>query len=331
MLRSGVMRRLLFVLVATALPLIAQDPGATEPGRADALAQSRERLQKVLQRAAALTDTRFEASWGPDRKPKAEGNQRLVQLLGRQQSGEVRGSWHPGLDHLTFADEQQDEFLLSGRRMLARSKNDDWVPRAARFADGNEVDFLPDVPALLRQLADWPLAITHRDVGMLDDMPVEILSITLNDDQVTAAVWSGLLPPALTTFFSAGVFQVAMGGGQGRRPATRPEATIDLAVTFDPATSMLRRLQFRGYTSQARLGGRVVVAGAGGQLRLGGNDEGGEEDEEIDEDAPLQYVDGLPKRPRKNKSVCDFTLRLFDQGQVAAPELSEKQRKLLGL
>lgn len=319
------MRAVLLAVVASALPLIAQDPESTA-----ALQAGRERLEKALQRAATLTDTAFAAAWGPDRK-RGNAQDPFGLLPGAGATGEVSGSWHPDLVHVKFAGDEQDEVLIAGRRMIARSKAAKWALRAGRFADGTEAPFVPDVALLLDQLARWQLALTHREVGMLDDRPVEVLSVTLNDDQVTETVWGGLLPPALTSGMPGAVVRLAFGGrgAGGRMAPTRPDATIDLAVTIDPATGVVHQLHFRAYANEGMAGRVVVMGGARG---VGGNDEAeAEPEEEIDEDAPLVYVDGLPKRPRQKKVVNDFTVRLGPQGEAKAPKLDAAAKELLGL
>lgn len=255
-------------------------------------------------------------------------------------TGTLRGSWHQGLTHLRLDGEGvKDELLLAGRRMIAKDDKTDWVLRVGRFADGNQTGFLPDVQLLLTQLAMWPLAVTQRTVGSLDDRPIEIFSVTLNPDQVADASFTDLIPESLASTANpfAQLLRIqAVGNGKPlRQPLQKPESTIDIAIFVDPATGTVHQLRFRSWTKQdprfANAGRAAIVVRNGVAQQVGPAEEDEDEDENAKADAPLQYEGGLPERRRKNMTVREYTVKLTGHGQTAAPELSDKQRQLLGL
>lgn len=309
-------------------------PAAAAP-TAGELAAAKARLQASLQKCATLTDTAFTARWGPDKKKK-DDNDPFAAMMGLRSSGSLHGSWHADSLHVAFDTDQDDEWVVAGRRTIAKDGTSDWKLRPGRFADGNKVDFVADPALLLQQLAQWDLAVTHRSVGALDDRPVEIVSVTLNADQVAEAVWTGVLPEAVTTATGGSriLRLAAIGGGGGRPPLPPPATTVDVAFHLDPGTNLIHQIHFRGYTkSDGKMGGgMVVVQAAGGVVRGGGDDEEEEADEkdEATKDAPLVYDSGLPNRPRKKMSVADYRVRLTDHGQKQTPPWNELQKKLLG-
>ncbi len=318
--------------------LSAQD-AVNPPASAEAIAAGREKLQKVLTKAGATTDTAFAAEWSGGTKQDGNNNGAVAIFLGNRgsaASGKVKGSWHQGLLRVTKDEGNQDELLLAGRRLIAKDKNTDWVLRSGRHADGTDIGYVPDIEALLQQLASWDLAVVQRTVGSLDDRPIEIFSVALNPDQVTAIAWADLVPDALVNSANpfAQIVRLQAAGGAARVAVPKPEAIVDLAIFVDPATGTLHRLQFRTWTKQdVRLAGGGAVIVRGGVAQQVGP---AEEDEEEEEDAakanaPLRYVDGLPERKRSKMTVRDFVIKLTGHGQTAAPQLTDAQRRLLGL
>jgi hypothetical protein len=331
-------------LVFTSLCL-AQDPATPtpQPGNpsADQLAASKAKVHTALEKTAAVTDLAFKAKWAQDAKKKNDAN---AFVLGMPSEGSVTGTSHPGLRTCTFENDNGDELVVAGPRTIARDGTNGWTLRAGRFADGNTIDFLPDAALLLDQLAAWDLAVVHREVGSLDDRPVEIVTVTLTADQVAQAVYGGAVPSALAnSAFGGMVFQ--MVGGAGARPAPQAfDATLDLAITFDPATSLVQQIKFRSWMKDEggarvfRAGGGAIavravagvqVGGAGGAG--GGEDEDEEEKPEAKKDGPMQYEGGLPVRPRKKTTVYDYTVRFSEVGTAKPPVLTDAQKKLLRL
>ncbi len=315
--------------------LLSAQSASPIPATPAELAAAKARVTAALQKCSTLADTAFELRWAPAKK---KGNDPFAAMMGSVASGETSGSWHQDLTHVAWTGDNEDELLVVGRRMLAKDAKNDWRLRTGRFADGNPVAYVPDVALLLQQLAAWDLAVTNRSVGSLDDRPVEVISLTLSAEQVSEAIWIGLLPEAITAASPGGgriMRFAAMGGGAANRPpAAAPNATIDLAIHLDPATNLIHQLHFRGWAKEAQMGGAGMVLVQGGAVRAGGN-EADEEEEDVEaedakKDAPLVYENGLPKRARKKLSVNDVTLRLSEHGKKQAPPLTDAQKKLLG-
>jgi hypothetical protein len=302
----------------------------------DPLVQARAKVRTALEKTAATPDTAFRASWALNTK-----NQNVQKdagfVLAAANEGKIGGSWHAALVACKFDGDQADELLVAGRRTLARAKDHDWALRRGRFADGNGLDFVPDPELLLEQLASWDLAVVHRDVGALDDRPMEVVTVTLTDDQVAAALWSGLVPPALASGMNPFAMLLAARNGGARPPAAPPASTIDLAIHLDPATGLVHQLQFRSWTKQdPRLGQFAAVRAGGGVVQVVNGAQGQAEEEPAESEAPkepakMTYENGLPERPRTKKSVVDYTVRFSDHGKQAAPSLTDAQKKLLRL
>lgn len=327
---------LLGSLPAQDSPAATKPPAVTQPSP-EQLAAATQRLATALQKAAALTDTRFEVAWAPDNKPAEGGNQPLAVFLGARIGGSVegacQGSWHQDLLHLHYDGGDHDELLVAGRRMLAKDAQTPWCLRKGHFANGADLGFLPDPQLLLQRLATMGLTVTNREVGSLDDRPVEVLSATLDQDQLTDLMWSETLPSSMAMSLHQ-VFRIQGVGGQVGRPAAqKPDAIVDLVVHLDPATSLVQRLKFRCWTKDDAQVGRFVVVNRAGAAQAGGDEDEDELPDSAGEragDQPLRYENGLPVRPRKKTNVMDFTVRLLDHGKFAAPPLDEAQRRLLG-
>ncbi|MGE3174797.1 MAG: hypothetical protein AB7O97_19360 [Planctomycetota bacterium] len=345
---------LLTLLTGAALAAQSRDSApAPQPQRpAEPLARATERLHRSLATSAALQQAAFTARWGnapkepppagvPDGDaagtdevvPAAPPAARVVRLGldGRQPAaGVAKGVWVGDALHLEIDD---DELLLVGRDLLARDDTSDWVPRHGRFADGNEVTFLPDAPRLLRALQRLDLQVAHATVATLNDRPVEVLAVALTPEQVTELHWLGLLPIAdenrqLLVQLLNGRIRGAGGAGAGARtPAVGPEATVDLALSIDPATLLVHRVQLRcsKRAQQFAAGGNQVLV-VGGQFGAGVDDTDAEED---DADAPLEYRDGLPRRSRKGRAVVDLTIDLDRHGAAALPKVGGAAARLL--
>jgi len=326
----------LALLCANLVPAQESQAPANAP-TAEALAAAKQKLTAALQKTAALQDTGFRANWGADKKKKKKGEASPFDMLGGNSTGKVEGSWYSDRQHLAFDNDTKDELVVAGRRSIAKDDQRDWCLRPGRFADGNPTGFVPDVPLLLQQLAKWDLAVVQRTAGALDDRPVEVISVTLNPDQVGEAVWAGLVPESVVSPMMMG--GIMRFGGGARSAPTPPLATVDLAVTIDPGTSLVHQIQFRSWSKQNNMGkaagGVFVVQAGGGAMTVagGGNDEDEEEDSKTEPgkaNTPMPFENGLPVRPRKKTTVMDYTVRLFDHGSKKAPELSDEQKKLLG-
>jgi hypothetical protein len=335
------MRHAMFAAISLLGQALAQEPGP------DAMASARTRLQKALSTMAALPSCAFESSWGPDQDAKAkDGGAAHVVLVGggpatTTEPGTATGCYADGILHLTSRD---NAVAFANRRMIAKS-DDGWVVRRGKLADGSALSFVPDPQVLFDLLQDWQMAVTHREVGTLADKPVEILSVTLNDDQVAEAFWSGLLPENVGGLGGLTVLRggaaMFVGGGGAKAGPPKPSATVDLAFFVDPATGHLHEVRARTWSSADQAMAAMGFAGfRAGRVVAGG---GGDDEQDEEEEAPeagkaadgkteeLQYKDGLPVRPRKKMQVTDYTLKFREHGTAKLPELDAAARTLLGL
>lgn len=313
------------LLAWTSADLAAQE---TAP-RPDPLQQSAARLHKSLQTMATLPAVNFTATWGPDKPAKGDSPIAVFLANGASAStGTLRGTATAEVLHLAWED--GNEYLQAGRQTLAKDANSPWTPRRDKFADGVALGFVPDPTLLFRTLQHWELPVLHRTVDTLQDRPVEILTCTLDADQVVTALYSGLLPAGGAGGFTGQIAFRAAAGGAGRMVPSKPEATIDVAFFVDPATGHLHKMHVRMWQkSNVRMGAAGIVVVAGGAARPAeAADE--EEDDKTDPSAPPRYEQGLPVRPRKQVQVTDFVLTLQDFGTATPPELDQRARTLLG-
>ena len=326
----------------TLLPLFALAAfAAAQDNAQDPLPAARQKLQKSLAAMAALPSCAFEAKWAVDDDGKKKDDTNVIVVGVTDPDGDAKGAWGDGALYLQSGD---DEVLYAGRRMLARQSGGELTLRRGRYQNGASLEFQPDPQVLFQILSAMDLAAVHREAGSLHDRPVETLTVTLNPDQVTELAHAGLLPQSVTG--AAGVngmmfFLAAGGGGKAARTAPpAPDATVDIAFHLDPGTGMVHRMVVRGTSkSNVAMGGRVAFAGGAGAVRVvraGGGGGGDDEDEEKADakepakDAPLQYKDGLPQRPRKKMQVYDYAIDLRDHGAAKLPALDDKQKALLG-
>jgi hypothetical protein len=319
------------------LPLFALAAFAAAQDAQDPLLAARQKLQKSLAAMAALPSCAFDAKWAVDDDGKKKDDTNVVVLGVTDPPGDAKGAWGDGALYLQSGD---DEVLYAGRRMLARENGGEWALRRGRYQNGATLEFQPDPQLLFQILSAMDLAVVHREAGALHDRPVETLTVTLNQDQVAELARAGLLPQSVTgaTAINGMMFAFAAGGGKAARPVPpAPDATVDIAFHLDPGTGMVHRMVVRGTAKgNAAMGGHVVFAGGAGAVRVvrtGGGDDDDEEKEDAKEppkDAPLQYKDGLPQRPRKKMQVYDYAIDLRDHGTAKLPALDDKQKALLG-
>jgi hypothetical protein len=306
---------------------------------ADPLQVAAERLAKSLAQTADLPSCAFDAKWGPAKKPAGEDDEKEGPAAGLgfvtpDATGSSSGTWSPGLLHCKAGD---DELLFANRRLLAKSAANDWTLRGNRFADGAALSFMPDPQLLLDLLCGFKLAVTQREVGTLNDRPVEILSATLDEDQVANLMWGGQLPEASTGFGNVFIAVAAGGAGAARPAPTKPTATVDVAFLIDPATGQVHQIRLRSWAkNELNVGGRVIKMGGAGRVVFGGataDDEEDDEDEKAKEaegkPVPLVYKDGLPERPRKKMLVTDLTVSFTEHGQAKPMVLDDKFKALL--
>lgn len=297
------------------------------------------KARAALSNAASTANTGFRVRWGPfvgATEPAAGTATSPGATTVAGVRGALRGSWSSDRLHLASEDEYGDEFVMAGRRTIARDATRPWCLRKARRADGAPVPYLPDVPALLAFLADQDLAAVCRDVGSVDDHPVEIFGATLTVEQATEAAWAGLLPSHWTLNtqqLNAGALRAAQAGA--RKPPLAPTNTIDVAVCFEPATGIVRRLRIRSWSKQEVVRGNAVamrINAEGRPERVDPAEVAAEEAEAAKEAAgPPRFVDGLPVRPTRAALVHECVIDLAGHGATDVPALDAAQKRLLGL
>jgi hypothetical protein len=300
------------LLVAALLP--AQDAPKTA---ADPTMTAK--VTKALQATAQMKNTAFGASWGPDGLPK---DSRLPPAVFERMTGKVSGAFFADGLSVRFDNQEHDELLQVGRHTLARSGDGAWRLRKDSYADGNAISFVPDPPLLLRLLASFELPLTQRAVATLDNQPVEIVSAMLTPAQIGELIFAGAMPKPFAATTTTRV------GGAGRAPAATPEATVDVAIAFDPATGAVHRVQLRTYSK--RSGGAAVLIGGRGVGKAPEPEKQPEAPVEPQPGAPVQYVDGLPARPSDGMTVTNFEVRIRDHGKVPVAPLDAEQQRLLG-
>ncbi len=317
-------RLLVFSLTCFAATAAAQDAAA------DPLAAAQARLDKALPQAAALGSATFAMTWDDSATNPLAAI--LAQRGGQEPpKSELSGAWHGDLLAVTYAQEQR--LLQHGRRTAVAGDDGAWLPRRSQLANGNNLAFVPDVPQVLALLAHLRPKVVRREVGTLDDRPVETLTVTLTGEQALALAECGLLPGA----GMSGGITIAMAANAARPP--KP-TLVDLACTLDPATGTLHRLHGRIYAeSPLRIGGRVRIAaaGAGAAPVVLGDDaeeEGATPKQTVAEasKAPAtEFRDALPVRSLKDAPGLLFDLRIRQHGEAPKVEVPAGARALLGL
>lgn len=296
------------------------------------------RARSALGKTAATANTAFGLRWGPEgaaTPPEQGGATRQVGPPIAGVRGAFRGVWAADRLHLTAEDEQGDEFVLAGRRMIARDATRPWCLRKARHADGSPATFLPDVPALLAFLAEQDLAVVCRDVGAVDDRPVEIFGTTLNAEQTAEAAWAGLLPDHWTQNaqrLNLAAIRAAPGGA--RNAPAAPTNLVDVAVHFEPATGVVHRVRIRSWSKQEVVRGNAVAM----RINAEGRPERVDPDEAAADEAaaakeaegPPRFAEGMPVRPRRAALVHEIVVDLAGHGATDAPALDPEQQRLLG-
>lgn len=308
-------------LVAPMLPAQAPSPAPN-----DEWAAARARLVTALQKTATLKDVAFDCTWGPPAAKDVNAPRDPFAPAG----GTLHGSWHADRTLYQYERTNTDELIVTGRGTIACDAERSWCHRVGRFADGQPVSYRPDPPLLLRQLAALDLAVVHRDIGMADERPVEIVTVTLTPDQANELLRSGLLPDTIgnETGLQGLRFRVVQAGAQGAPKI--PDATIDLAIGIDPGLSIVRTLHVRCASKRpAGAAGRIVVLGGNGAVQVAKADE--PDEAEAEPGAPARFEDHLPVRSQKDRATTDVTFNLTQHGSKAAPPLTPAQQNLLGL
>jgi hypothetical protein len=236
---------------------------------------------------------------------------------------------------LSFNDDE-DQVIFRGRRMIARNDDSAWALRRGKLAEGGTLPFVFDPELFFGTLSKLPLKVMHKEVGTANNKPVETYTISISGEDAQNLLWGGVIPEPSASG-SAGAMQVVMIGGAGggfRRAAPKVKMTVDLAISIDPATSLVHKIKVRTYSkaNNNRFGGMVIRAGGGGF----GEDEDDEDEEDEEEEAQEfdpenpKFEGALPVRKKKGKNVMKFNITITEHNS-AVLDLNARARSLLNL
>jgi hypothetical protein len=232
-------------------------------------------------------------------------------------------------------NDDEDQLVFHGRRMIAKNDDTDWVLRRGKLANGNKLPFVFDPQLFFSMLSQLPLKVMHKEVGTTNNKPVETYTISISGEASQNLLWGGVLPEPGAGGGAPGAMRVVMIGGAGGAFAAGPsktKMTVDFAISIDPATSLVHAVKVRTYSKVDNpFGPRVVIGGR----RFGGDEEEEEEEDEeeekeFDPDNP-QFKGGLPVRKRKGKTFMKFDLAFRQHNNAVLPALDARARSLLQL
>ena len=222
------------------------------------------------------------------------------------------------------ANSGNDSIVSCGRKTIVRAGKGEYRYSRDKLADRSDMPYVFDadyVFAVLRVTKD--IRVVQSEVGILNDKPIEILTLSANETAGWALDASGILPPCRGT--KAGGAIITRGGGG---PVS---VTFDIALFFDPATKRLERARFKSYADYGQAGRLIAVQPGAGNVQVEVRDV---EDEkpEADPAQPTQIEDGLPVRNGRQFHTTfvhslDVTFR--DHGTAKAPALDAAAEKML--
>jgi len=307
--------------------LSAQDTAKSPPK-----AHKADKLKKALGTMAILPSLAFETS------TTTAAQNPFVRRAGRAPKPKVlvaNGVVSGDILSLSLNDDE-DQLVIRGRRMIAKNDDLDWVLRRGKLANGSAVPFVFDPQLFFSTLSKLPLKVMNKEVGTANNKPVETYTFSLSGDTAQNLVWGGAIPePGGGNSSGAGVMRVVMvgGGGAFARAPAKGKITVDIAVSIDPATSLVHEVKVRTYSkANNAFGPRVVMGGRG----FGGDEEDDEEDEEKKEEEDFdpenpKFKRGLPVRKKKGKTFMKFDLALTQHNSAVLPDLDRRARALLNL
>ena len=289
------------------------------------------KLQMACKAMVGLQDLAFETTYSLTHDPM------MAMVRGvkpaKPKAVKAKGVWHRDLLSVKIGD--TEEVAFHGRLMIARDDDHEWVLRRGRLASGKPLPFTLDPSTLFANLANMTYKVVHNEVGTIDNKPVETYTIHIDEEDALTLRWSGCLPDedgrsgSGVVFGGAGAIRVFAAGGGGRA-GPKPDVSVDLAISFDPATKMIYRIHGRSMTEGAAgaFAGRVILRrGAGGFFQ-----EEEEEEEEEEEAKEGTFKNGLPvrlKKELKKATVLEFTYTFTKHGDTTPPKLDRRARGLL--
>jgi len=314
--------------------LLAQDQKATDAKASEPKAETsaakvdltgkKALVEQALATTSAAQSLTFESKYRLDSQFT-----RMVQRGAKSTAVTVTGSVADGLLRAKFND-GDDEAVFAGRRTAVRSKGEAWTLRDGKLADGRAMPHVFDPDRFFAALGEAKLEVLNAAVGSLDDKPVEVVTVKVDDESSRALSWSGAMPSGsevggMTTVVFAG------GGIGGAAAGPKVDVEIDAALYIDPATKRILQVKVKSYSKPGAGGGvafaRVAIAGAGVE-------EEEEEEDEPKKNEPLAFKDGLPVRKKAKKdnwTIASYDVVLKEHDAVKAQELDAKAKQLLGI
>jgi len=270
-------------------------------------------LQQRLRATAALSRMAFDVTWTSERNVRmgARRPSKPVTQRGRI-DGSMIYSVVPSLDR---------EVLQVGRTSLVRMDGEDWRITMIGRGTAGVAAVRDPVPALLALASNAP-KVARRGIGELDGRAVETFSVVLDEPQVQALAWCGVIqdPMMIARSLAARGLEV-------------PEASVDLAVHCDVESGHVRRVEVRTISDYVNMNALRGVGARGG--RRGGEADPADPAEAATEASkqpakPLKYHGGLPVRTTEGRCVNTVMWNLKDHGRAPRIELDELQKRLLG-
>lgn len=325
--------------------LLAAGLGAQDPApETQASSPHAKTLTRALETMSRLDSVRFATDTVAGDDGANRRRNLVVQSSGRRPArvDGVSGTWTSSLCQAETED--GDQLAFANGRMVALLAGSDrgWVLRNGHLADGNVAPLVLDPGLFFTILGEMKLEVTHSEPGSRDDRPVQLLSVTLDDEQVAELEWAGLLPTnpdsiANSTMGIAIGFARAGARAKQRARPPIPERMVDLVLVLDPATGFVFEVRARVHEKQDANAKRIRarLGAIGGGLRGGGADEEVEgEPEEEEENATPTWAEGFPNRGRtfrKDYASFEYRLTLSEHNAVEPEAIPERARRLLGI
>lgn len=319
-------------LPVLAAGILAQDHKATdaksvEPkAEANAAKADLSGKKALVEQALATTSAAHSLSFESKYRVDSQFT-RMVQRGGKPTPVTVTGSLADGVLRAKFND-GDDEALFSGRRTAVRAKGEAWTLRDGKLADGRPMPHVFDPDKFFAALGEAKLEVLNAAVGSLDDKPVEVVTVKLDEESSRSLSWSGALPSSSEMGGMATV--VFAGGAAGAPAAPKADVEIDAAFYIDPATKRILQLKVKSYSKQSLAGGVVRFAVAGGVVE----EEEDEEEDTTKKSEAVTFKDGLPVRKKAKKdnwTIASYDVVLKEHDAVKAQELDAKAKQLLGI
>jgi hypothetical protein len=247
------------------------------------------------------------------------------QLPGAMGDTEVAGKWSGNVLQASL-NVDQDEVVIHGGRMIARTVGGPWRLRQNALANGGQLPFVFDPQRFFSFLGGLPASerkVVHEEKTTYRQQELTVYTITLEGDAAVDCNFNGAAPSV------SGGGRMMMIGLPGMGDDNPPELTVDVAIWVDPTTDLVHRIKVKSYQENAMP--------AGIQVRIGGPDGAEEveppvEDPAADAGGAPAFKQGLPVRKvGGNTSAMEFEVRFTDHGKTQAPPLDEGARRMIGV